>query len=216
MKGLEITCETRSIIQQRQPERPEHEEFFDHRCAGGFDRGGRLVRARRYSQDRDNVSDSAWTEAVVTKRDISSSIRATGIIKPMVGAEVRVGSRVSGVVTRLHTNVGDEVSPGQLLAELDSTELQARLDQAVAAFERSQAEFKYAGSELRRKKQLSQSGVVSPTDLELAENAFRVAELRVKEAEANVEYAEHSSATPRSAPQLPVLSPRSRPRRARR
>jgi macrolide-specific efflux system membrane fusion protein len=144
---------------------------------------------QRLSKDRGAAAQATWTEAAVTRRDISSSIRATGIIKPMVGAEVRVGSRVSGVVTRLHTNVGDEVSRGQLLAELDSTELRARLDQAVAALDRARAELDYADSELRRKTQLAQSGVASPTDLELAENAFRVAELRVAEGEANVDYA---------------------------
>ena len=71
--------------------------------------------------------------ATVTRRNISSSVLATGIIKPMVGAEVRVGSRISGIVKRLHTNIGDSVTEGQLLAELDQVELKAVLDQANAA-----------------------------------------------------------------------------------
>src|SRR5690242_6135711 len=64
----------------------------------------------------------------VTRRDIGSVVKATGVIKPMVGAEVRVGSSVSGVVSRLFVRIGDRVKKGQLLAELDGRELIARRD----------------------------------------------------------------------------------------
>jgi macrolide-specific efflux system membrane fusion protein len=142
----------------------------------------------RSNSDDDVRSQERWTQATVTRRDISSSIRATGIIKPMVGAEVRVGSRISGVVRRLYTNVGDRVAAGQLLAELDATDLQARLNQAVASLDMAQAELEYAEVDLRRKQELSGTGVVAQTELEMAENAFRVAGLRVEEAQANVAY----------------------------
>jgi len=39
-------------------------------------------------------NSSAFTTATVTRRDIGSTVLATGIIKPMVGAEVKVGSRI--------------------------------------------------------------------------------------------------------------------------
>jgi len=65
-----------------------------------------------------NEKTNNYTTAVVTRRDIGSSVLATGIIKPMVGAEVRVGSRVSGLVKSLHANVGDYVKKGQIIAEL--------------------------------------------------------------------------------------------------
>lgn len=130
-----------------------------------------------------------WLEATVARRDISSSIRATGIIKPMVGAEVRVGSRISGVVRDLQVSVGDRVTEGQLLAVLDATELESRLDQAVASLNMRRAELDYAELDLDRKRELERSGVAPTADLEIAENAYRVALLRVREAEANVEYA---------------------------
>jgi len=38
----------------------------------------------------------------VARRTIGSSVKATGVVKPRIGAEVKVGSRVSGVVARLH------------------------------------------------------------------------------------------------------------------
>ncbi len=52
--------------------------------------------------------------ARATRRDIGSVVKATGVIKPMVGAEVKVGSRASGVVERLFVRIGDAVERGQL------------------------------------------------------------------------------------------------------
>ncbi len=127
--------------------------------------------------------------ATVTRRDISSSVLATGIIKPMVGAEVRVGSRISGVVLRLHTNIGDRVEQGQLLAELDGVELQAKLDQTEAALEAARAELDFAQLELRRRRGLAEKEMISDEELEAAEKSHRLAQLKVNEAEANVEYA---------------------------
>ncbi|MGZ8869189.1 MAG: biotin/lipoyl-binding protein [Thermoanaerobaculia bacterium] len=51
------------------------------------------------------------------------AVKATGVIRPMIGAEVRVGSRISGVVRRLYVRIGDRVEKGQLLAELDDRDL---------------------------------------------------------------------------------------------
>ncbi len=128
--------------------------------------------------------------ATVTRRDISSSVLATGIIKPMVGAEVRVGSRLSGVVRRLHTNIGDVVAEGDLLAELDDVELRSKLDQARAALDMARAEMAYAELELKRKRRLAQQAMIADDELELAEKSHRIAALRITEAEANVDYAE--------------------------
>jgi HlyD family secretion protein len=71
--------------------------------------------------------------AVVSRRDLSASVLATGAIRPQVGAEVKVGSRVSGVLERLHFNIGDGVRRGDLIAELDDRDLRARVAQAEAA-----------------------------------------------------------------------------------
>ncbi len=73
-------------------------------------------------------------EAVsVARRDIGTAVKATGVIKPMVGAQVNVGSSASGVVMHLYVRIGDRVQKGQLLAVLDSRELTARRDADAAA-----------------------------------------------------------------------------------
>jgi macrolide-specific efflux system membrane fusion protein len=144
---------------------------------------GRVAAPR--GQDRSGSPEIAR----VTRRDIGSVVKATGVIKPMIGAEVKVGSRASGVVERLFVRIGDAVRKGQLLAELDTRELRSRNVQAAAALESARASSSYAQAELRRKRELAASLLISASDLDLAERAFAVAEQQRKEAEANLEYA---------------------------
>lgn len=136
------------------------------------------------------TSDYPQSQAstTVTRRDISSSVLATGVVKPMVGAEVRVGSRISGIVKRLHTNIGDYVTKGQLLAELEDVELQANLAKARAALKMARAELNFAQLELRRKQELAETDMIAENELELADKSHQLAQLRVEEAEANVDY----------------------------
>ena len=57
-----------------------------------------------------NVADAAAPSTVeVTHREFSSSVRAIGAVKPKIGAEVRMGSRISGRLERLPVNIGDRV-----------------------------------------------------------------------------------------------------------
>lgn len=123
------------------------------------------------------------------RRDIGAVVKATGVIKPMIGADVKVGSRASGVVERLLVRIGDTVQKGQLLAELDLRELRARSGQAAAALESARASASYAQADLRRKRDLATAQLISPSDLDLAERASAVAEQQRKEAEATLEYA---------------------------
>jgi RND family efflux transporter MFP subunit len=125
----------------------------------------------------------------VARRDIGSAVTATGVIKPRVGAEVRVGSRISGVVQRLRVRIGDAVAKGQLLAELDARDLLARRDQAAAALESARASLGYAQADLRRKRELGAAQIIPANDLELAERAATVAEQQLAEAAASLDYA---------------------------
>jgi HlyD family secretion protein len=125
---------------------------------------------------------------LVSRRDILTAVKATGIIKPMVGAEVKVGSRVSGVVRRLLVRVGDSVAKGQLLAELDARDLEARRAEAAAALQVSEANLRYALADLQRKRELRAAQLLAPSDLDLAEQAFSVAHEQRAQAQANLDY----------------------------
>lgn len=127
--------------------------------------------------------------AVVTRRDIGAKVVATGIIKPMVGAEVKVGSRVSGVVKKLRAHIGDTVEKGRVIAELDDLELKAKLNQNQAALEKSKADHEYAEANLIRLRALLARNFISRQQIDLAENALKVARAQVDQAEANVAFA---------------------------
>ena len=125
----------------------------------------------------------------VTRRTIGSFVKATGVVKPRIGAEVKVGSRVSGVVARLHVQIGDKVRRGQLLAEVETRELVARRDQAEAALAAAEATLQYARSDLGRKQALRASELLSAADLDVAERSRGVAEQQQAEAAANLDFA---------------------------
>jgi multidrug efflux pump subunit AcrA (membrane-fusion protein) len=70
--------------------------------------------------------------APVTRRDLSAVVTATGTIKAMVGAEVKVGSRIPGRVEELAVQVGDRVKAGQVIARLEQDDLRAAVEKARA------------------------------------------------------------------------------------
>ena len=70
--------------------------------------------------------------ALVTRRDLSATVTATGTVKAMVGAEVKVGSRIPGRVDQLAVQVGDRVKAGQTIARLEQDDLQAAVEKARA------------------------------------------------------------------------------------
>jgi len=125
----------------------------------------------------------------VGRKTLASTVKATGVVKLRTGAEVKVGSRVSGVVERLHVHIGDRVERGQLLAELETRELRARRDQAQAALASAEATRRYAEADLARKRELGAARLLAPADLDLAERARTVAGRQRDEAAANLDFA---------------------------
>jgi macrolide-specific efflux system membrane fusion protein len=70
--------------------------------------------------------------ALVARRDLSATVTATGTIKAMVGAEVRVGARIPGRVDQLSVQAGDRVKAGQVIARLEQDDLLAAVEKARA------------------------------------------------------------------------------------
>jgi RND family efflux transporter MFP subunit len=132
---------------------------------------------------------TAPAPAPAPRRDAASVVTATGVIEPRVGAEVRVGSRISGVVKRLHVHIGDPVRRGQLLAELDDRDLAARHAEATATLQRLAVELRYQAIELERKRTLRAANSVTPAELDAAERAYGVAEQQALGARAALAYA---------------------------
>src|SRR6266478_766267 len=88
--------------------------------------------------------------AKVEKGDLAKSVVATGKIEPITKVEIK--SKASGIVKKLHVEYGDKVKKGQVLAELDKEEIQARVAQAQAQLEASSASLNGTRADLERAK----------------------------------------------------------------
>jgi RND family efflux transporter MFP subunit len=121
---------------------------------------------------------------------LTETVVSTGVIRPMVGAEVNVGSRVSGTVVNLPVKVGDKVEPGQLLAELDTTALEATADQMRADVALARPRVALAESVLKRRQQLAGQGLASAEDLDIALSDLAVKRAQLEASEARLRSAE--------------------------
>lgn len=83
--------------------------------------------------------DVSGEVVTVSPRTFSATVVALGAVKPQIGAEVRIGSRISGRVGRLRANVGDRVDKGQIIAELETAELDALIGQRRAELKLTEA-----------------------------------------------------------------------------
>ncbi len=137
-----------------------------------------------------SAEEPSWRTVEVTRQNIGSNVFALGIIKPKVGAEVRVGSRISGVVNRLHANIGDPVSAGDVIAELDDAELRARLAQSRASLEKVGVDYEQARRVYERQRRLFERQLSSEREYDEAESAYASVKAQQMQAEANLEMAE--------------------------
>jgi RND family efflux transporter MFP subunit len=128
--------------------------------------------------------------AKVSLGTLNETVMATGVIRPVTGAEINVGSRISGTVVSLPVAVGDRVEIGQLLAELDATALEAQADEARADVALSQPRIELAQSILTRRQRLAEKGLASDEDLDTAENDLAVALAQLEANKARLRAAE--------------------------
>jgi RND family efflux transporter MFP subunit len=115
-------------------------------------------------------------------RTIAATVLATGIVRLRVGAEVRVGSQVSGIVKKLNVTVGSHIRRGDVIAEIDSRGLEARLAQARAQVAVSEQEIRRAGVDLGRARRLDEQQLVPRQQVEDLSLALQDAEARLEKA----------------------------------
>src|SRR5215469_10410772 len=105
------------------------------------------------------------------QRMIGSMVNATGTIRLRVGAEVRVGSQLSGIVKKLNSTVGGHVHAGDVIAEIDDATIRARLAQADAQVQVDRSTMERAAVNAERARQLGSLGLIpvqQQEDLQLA------------------------------------------------
>ncbi|WP_405571092.1 efflux RND transporter periplasmic adaptor subunit [Winogradskyella sp. Asnod2-B02-A] len=96
------------------------------------------------------------------KSDVTTMVTATGTIEPIT--QVEVGTQVSGVVEKIYVDYNSEVKEGQLIAELDKTNLKASLTQAQAAYDNAVSQRGYLQTIFDRQKTLFENQVISRSD----------------------------------------------------
>lgn len=113
----------------------------------------------------------------VEKGTITTVITATGTVEPV--DQVTVGTQVSGLVSKIHVDYNSVVHKGQLLAELDKTNLNEAVNNAKAAYDAALNELNYYQLAYNRQKNMYDAGVISNADYEQATYQIRNAQALV-------------------------------------
>lgn len=114
-----------------------------------------------------------YESSKVSKQNISTSITATGTIEPVT--EVEVGTQVSGIIDKIYVDYNSVVKKGQLIAELDKTNLLSELSSAKSNMESAKSKMEYQESNYNRYKELYSKGLVSADDYENAKLSYKQA-----------------------------------------
>ena len=126
--------------------------------------------------------------ATVSKQSIQNTITATGTIEPVTS--VTVGTQVSGIVSKLYVDYNSVVKKGQVIAELDKTNLMSELNTARANLSSAQSALNYQQDNYRRYKTLYDKGLVSADDYESARLSYLQAKEQVATSRENVNRAQ--------------------------
>ena len=147
-------------------------------------------------------------EKIVTieRGDIARSVVARGKIEPL--SKVEVKSKANGIIMFLLADVGDSVTNGQVLAELDNEDLQAQVRQAKATVDAEEAnlhaataeeakarieaanpELEFARRDFVRAQELFKQKIASQQQLDDASRAHEVAKNRQQLLDATVQTA---------------------------
>ena len=129
-----------------------------------------------------------YEETKVAADTIRNSVTATGTIEAVT--EVEVGTQVSGIVSKLYVDYNSVVKKGQVIAELDKTNLVSTLSSARANLSSAQSDLRYQESNYNRNKRLFEKGLISQDDFETAELSYKKSLEQVKVNKENVKKAE--------------------------
>ena len=130
------------------------------------------------------ASSKQFVTVPVVRGDVEDAVTAMGTLQPL--EYVDVGTQVSGQLRRIHVQIGEQVTKGQLLAEIDPTVYQSRVDADRANLMRlnaeiaeKQAQRRLAEQQFRRQEGLVRANATSQEAHQSAEAALRVAEAQI-------------------------------------
>ena len=135
-----------------------------------------------------NKQTVTFEKAKVEKTMIQSTITATGTIEPVTS--VTVGTQVSGIVAKLYVDYNSVVHKGQVIAELDKTNLASELKTQQANLSSAQSTLNYEQANHNRYKELYEKGLVSANEYETARLSYLKAREQVTTAREGVQKAQ--------------------------
>ena len=112
--------------------------------------------------------------AKVEKATIGSSITATGTIEAVTTVEV--GTQVSGTIDKIYVDYNSPVKRGQVIAELDKTNLVSELNSANSNLQGARSDLNYQQANYNRQRTLFEKGLISANDFESARLALEQAQ----------------------------------------
>ena len=130
----------------------------------------------------------SFDSAKVENTNISTSITATGTIEPVTS--VTVGTQVSGIVAKLYVDYNSVVRKGQVIAELDRTNLISELNAQKANLASAQSALNYRQANYNRYQTLYDKGLVSADEFENAKLQYLQAKEQVASSKESVQRAQ--------------------------
>lgn len=135
-----------------------------------------------------------YIEEEAAVQDVTTSVTATGTIEPVTSVDV--GTQVSGIVSKLYVDYNSVVKAGDVIAELDRTNLISELSSAQANLKSAQSDLNYQKTNYERYQILYDKGLISANDYEQARLSYIKAQQTVthhkesvKKAQTNLGYA---------------------------
>lgn len=131
----------------------------------------------------------------VTTGNITRSVTATGTLESKTSVDV--GTQVTGIIDKLYVDYNDEVTQGQLIAEIEKTLLDSELKSADANMESARLTYEYTKTNYERDKALHDKQLISDYEFDTSKKDYEVAKTSYDKAKAdrvkaakNLNYAE--------------------------
>jgi RND family efflux transporter MFP subunit len=125
------------------------------------------------------------TKAVEARAPLTG-VAAEGRVVAYPGFEVTIGADAIGRLLRVNVEEGDLVRKGQVLAEIDASDVIASLDEAKARLEEATAERHLAQLNADRKVKLFAEGVLPAFDRDAASRDVEITQARIETASAQI------------------------------
>jgi HlyD family secretion protein len=136
---------------------------------------------------KSKIKPIAVQTAKVKREKIVQTVNASGSLTPKT--QVKISANVAARIMNITVELGDTVTQGELLVELDKTQYEAAHERAMSVVQSGKANKRKVSSELKRMRELYKNNLTSEADLEAAVAQTEIAESQVVQAKATLKQA---------------------------